>query len=193
MSNTILSIAVALTVMVQSCSAQKNTTTSQQVKTDSVSATVKTDSPQVQTVNPLAVVYADYNGIKNSLTKDNADSTAYFAKLLFKAVDKVDMNKFTAEQHTVWMKYMKDISYNAEHIKGVLELEHQREHFAKLSAAMIEVMKVIKPDFTVYIDHCPMYNNGKGADWLSTENKIVNPFYGSQMLGCGSVKQTITK
>ena len=63
--------------------------------------------------------------------------------------------------------------------------------FAKLSSAMIEVMKIIKPDYAVYVDHCPMYNDGKGADWLSKENGIKNPYYGSQMLTCGKVKETI--
>jgi hypothetical protein len=36
-----------------------------------------------------------------------------------------------------------------------------------------------------------MYNNGKGADWLSKEKEIKNPYYGSQMLNCGSVEETI--
>ena len=39
--------------------------------------------------------------------------------------------------------------------------------------------------------HCPMANNGKGADWLSKENEVKNPYYGSMMLGCGKVTETI--
>ena len=34
-------------------------------------------------------------------------------------------------------------------------------------------------------------NDGKGADWLSKENVVKNPYYGSMMLGCGKVTETI--
>jgi hypothetical protein len=36
-----------------------------------------------------------------------------------------------------------------------------------------------------------MYNNGKGANWLSKEILIKNPYYGSQMLSCGKTVETI--
>jgi hypothetical protein len=52
-------------------------------------------------------------------------------------------------------------------------------------------MKSIKPDYTIYIDHCPMYNDNKGADWISKESGIKNPYYGAMMLTCGSTKETI--
>ena len=52
-------------------------------------------------------------------------------------------------------------------------------------------MKVIKPAYLVYYDHCPMYNDGKGGDWISKESSIKNPFYGSQMLTCGKIVETL--
>ncbi len=142
-------------------------------------------------VNPLADVYTAYFSLKDALTKDDGNTAAAKAKELYKAIDAVKMEKLKTDEHTVWMKYMEKLSYDAEHIKGVTETEHQREHFASLSKNMHQLMKAIKPDYTVYFDHCPMYNDGKGADWLSKESIIKNPFYGSQMLTCGSVKETI--
>jgi hypothetical protein len=157
--------------------------------------TVKTTSASVEetkpAVNPLAEVYTAYFGLKDALTKDDGNTAAAKAKELFKAIDAVKMEKLKTDEHTIWMKYSDKLSYDAEHIKGVTETEHQREHFASLSKNMHEVMKANKPDFTVYYDHCPMYNSGKGADWLSKETTIKNPYYGSQMLGCGSTKETL--
>ena len=155
---------------------------------------MKTDdmqSMQAKEKNILAPVYDAYFGIKDALVKGDGTMASSKAKELFKAVDAVPMEKLASAQHMAWMKYMKDISYNAEHIKGTTEIDHQREHFTKLSVAMYEVMKVIKADYPVYYDHCPMYNDGKGADWLSKESGIKNPYYGSQMLTCGSTKETI--
>jgi hypothetical protein len=39
----------------------------------------------------------------------------------------------------------------------------------------------------VYQDYCPM----KKAYWLSSEAAIKNPYYGSQMLSCGKINDTI--
>ena len=146
---------------------------------------------RTEITNPLTAVYTAYFELKDALAKDNGTIAATKAKELYKAIDAVPMEKLTVAQHTVWMKYEKLLLYDAEHIKGVNETEHQREHFISLSKNMYEVMKVIKHDATVYYDYCPMANDGKGANWLSKENIIKNPYYGSMMLTCGKTIETI--
>jgi hypothetical protein len=37
-----------------------------------------------------------------------------------------------------------------------------------------------------------MYNDKKGAIWLSETKEIKNPYYGKKMLTCGNVKEEIT-
>jgi hypothetical protein len=39
------------------------------------------------------------------------------------------------------------------------------------------------------LQYCPM----KKASWLSDSKDIRNPYYGANMLDCGSVKTTIKK
>lgn len=39
-----------------------------------------------------------------------------------------------------------------------------------------------------YVAHCPMVKGG-GADWLATKKKIENPYFGSAMFACGSIKE----
>lgn len=36
-----------------------------------------------------------------------------------------------------------------------------------------------------------MVFNNKGGYWLSTEEEILNPYYGDKMLHCGKVTETI--
>ncbi|CAN5395750.1 hypothetical protein BH10BAC1_BH10BAC1_05990 [soil metagenome] len=155
------------------------------------SETTLQDTIKKETANPLLEVYTAYFGLKDALIMNDGVTASNKAKELFKAIDNVPMDKLTADQHTAWMKYMTKLSYDAEHIKGVTETDHQREHFSSLSKNMFEVMKVIKPSYAVYYDHCPMYNDGKGGDWISKESPIKNPFYGSQMLTCGKTVETI--
>jgi hypothetical protein len=63
--------------------------------------------------------------------------------------------------------------------------------FSKLSGPVYDLMKAVSPGYEVYLDHCPMYNDGKGADWISREKPIRNPYYGSKMMTCGNVKDSL--
>lgn len=139
----------------------------------------------------LGEVYAAYFALKDALVKDDGANAATKALALNKALAKVDMTKMSPEEHTVWMKFEKDAKEDAEHMSGTKDIAHQRDHFSRLSVFMYEWMRVFKPAETVYLQHCPMYNDGKGADWLSKENAVKNPYYGSSMLSCGKTTETI--
>ena len=82
---------------------------------------------------------------------------------------------------------------NAEHIgDNAGKIDHQREHFMSLSNNLTTVVKTLKiNEETAYSQFCPMANDGKGAYWLSKEDKVKNPYYGKKMLTCGSVKETL--
>lgn len=41
----------------------------------------------------------------------------------------------------------------------------------------------------LYLDFCPMANNNKGGFWLNIEKEIKNPYFGSSILKCVSVKK----
>ena len=57
---------------------------------------------------------------------------------------------------------------------------------------MIAVTESFDPfDSTIYLQHCPMADNENGADWLSLDKEIKNPYFGASMLKCGEVKQEI--
>jgi len=138
-----------------------------------------------------AAVYDAYFALKDALVKSDGAAASAKAAVLAEAVNALPMDKLSPTQHTVWMKYNTELASQAALIKGAKDLAKQRDAFSKLSAAMYEVVKAIKPGYPVYFDHCPMYNDGKGADWLSRESGIKNPYYGAQMLSCGSTRETI--
>ena len=45
---------------------------------------------------------------------------------------------------------------------------------------------------SVYVVHCPMAFESKGADWLSEAPEVENPYFGADMFSCGSVKATLS-
>jgi hypothetical protein len=56
---------------------------------------------------------------------------------------------------------------------------------------MYAIVKAYGSPEPVYHDHCPMFNDGKGAMWLSESKEIKNPYYGSEMITCGKVEEMI--
>lgn len=144
-----------------------------------------------QDKNQLKAVYENYFSLKDALVKSDGNAASAKAKELLASLTAVKMETFESEEHTVWMKVKADLITDAEHINETKEVSHQRDHFASLSKNVYQLVKVSKNNAPVYYQHCPMYNDGKGADWLSKESAIKNPFYGSQMLSCGKTVETI--
>ena len=42
----------------------------------------------------------------------------------------------------------------------------------------------------LHVVHCPMAFDDIGADWLQSDSTIANPYFGAEMLRCGSITQT---
>lgn len=152
----------------------------------------KTNTVDTQNTPQLKAVFDSYFSVKDALVKTDAATSSAKANELVKAIKAVEMTKLSTEEHTVWMKVMKELTANTEKIATSKDVAKQRETFALLSKNMYELAKVSKQEIPVYYQHCPMYNNGKGANWLSKEEAVKNPYYGSKMLTCGSVQETIS-
>jgi hypothetical protein len=43
----------------------------------------------------------------------------------------------------------------------------------------------------IYKQFCPMAFDNKGAYWLSSNEEIMNPYFGDKMLHCGKVEETV--
>lgn len=144
-----------------------------------------------QEVNQLKAVFDNYFALKDALVKTDGNTASTKATYLAKAISAVKMEKLAMDEHMAWMKVMKDLAFDAEHIAETKETSHQRDHFTNLSKNMYALMKVSKQETPTYYQFCPMANDGKGANWLSKENAVKNPYYGNQMLTCGKVVETI--
>ena len=144
-----------------------------------------------QEVNQLKTIFESYFALKDALVKSDGKLSATLAKDLLTNINSVKMDKLSSEEHTVWMKVMSSLKSNTEKIVATTIIEKQRVVFMDLSANFYALLKVSKQDYSIYYQNCPMYNDGKGANWLSKENAVKNPYYGSQMLTCGKTVETI--
>lgn len=146
---------------------------------------------KTQETDQLEAIFSSYFSLKDALVNSDGNLASAKAKELLNAINAVKMKILTEEEHAVWMKIVKDLKFDSEHIEKTKDVGHQRDHFNTLSDNMYELLKVSKQETPTYLQHCPMANEGKGANWLSKENTIKNPYFGSAMLTCGKTVETI--
>jgi hypothetical protein len=183
--------SLAIGAIVASCNNGNNSSN----KTSNTDSTSKNVNSNASVDRPAVIsdeVVDAYLQLKNALTKDNAKDAAVAGKKLREAMRKLDGASFLPEQKKVYDETREDINEHAEHIgDNASNIAHQREHFDLLSKDMADLVKAIKPARTLYNDYCPMYNENKGATWLSETKEIQNPYYGKKMITCGTVKEEI--
>lgn len=148
---------------------------------------------KTQEKNPLSEVFNTYFAIKNALVKTDGITASAKATKLLSAINEVNMKSLKMDVHMAWMKVLENLKEDTEHIADTKDVSHQRDHFTTLSKNLYEVMKISKQETPTYYQFCPMANEGKGANWLSKEETIKNPYFGSQMLSCGKTVETLNK
>ena len=168
------------------------------VKNDAISATNTSEHSEMDmtttsktTENQLKAIFDNYFAVKDALVKTDGKTASTKATELLTAINAVKMDKLNMDAHMVWMKVVTNLKEDAKHISDTKDAGHQRDYFATLSKSIYELIKVSKQDTPTYFQHCPMANDGKGADWLSKENTIKNPYFGSMMLSCGKTVETL--
>lgn len=133
-------------------------------------------TPNVQ----QAQLLNSYYKVKNALVSSDPSLAASAAGELVTAINATD--KISLDENTR-AALLKDAVF----ISQSKDVKKQREQFAALSNSMTELAKITRLSAgPVYQQYCPM----KKASWLSSEKAIKNPYYGSAMLTCGTVKET---
>ncbi|MGV3706477.1 MAG: DUF3347 domain-containing protein [Arcticibacter sp.] len=185
----ILSIAMAILLFAACNSGTKTDNASTATDTTKTGASEKAKTTGTSTKK----VVTAYLELKNALTKDDDKSAATAGNNLVEAIAAVDNASLTTEQSKVFADVADDAKEHAEHIgSNAGNIKHQREHFETLSQEIYDLVKAGgSAGQKLYYDNCPMYNDGKGGNWLSETKEIQNPYLGKGMPTCGSVKEEL--
>lgn len=140
----------------------------------------------------IGKVIDNYLLLKNALAKDDGKAAAKAGKSLLAVLNSESTNPMDASTKKEYLDIAESAKENAEHIgDNADKIEHQREHFVILSNDMADLLKLFKTDRKLYQDFCPMYDDGKGAYWISEVKEIKNPYLGKEMPTCGSIKKEL--
>ncbi|MBO0321476.1 efflux RND transporter periplasmic adaptor subunit [Muricauda sp. CAU 1633] len=137
--------------------------------------------------NGFGSVLDAYLKLKNALVDSDMDGAKKWAS---EASQKVQ-NLKSMEIDDMGMTHVEKIEEYLSNISEEDSIESQRKDFVLLSENMILIRNQLKGlGQKLYVQHCPMADNNKGANWISAEKEIRNPYYGEAMLSCGSVVHT---
>jgi Cu(I)/Ag(I) efflux system membrane fusion protein len=140
----------------------------------------------------LQPLFDNYFKLKDALASDDFENAKASGVAMNNSLGKIDMNLFKADAHSQWMQQSTALKAALQHIEHLSDFKDIRENFIKISDSMIAIAESFNPlSTTIYIQNCPMADSNKGADWLSKEKEILNPYFGQAMLGCGENTKTI--
>jgi Cu(I)/Ag(I) efflux system membrane fusion protein len=140
----------------------------------------------------LENVVNHYINMKDALVKNDFETAKKQASTLNKLIQKMDQMKFTSEAKTGWDKISLQLNTRSIQLSKAKDLEEIRSGFNTFSAEIIMLVTIFQPmENILYVQHCPMADNERGADWLSLSPDVKNPYFGSVMLNCGEIKKQI--
>lgn len=167
-------VTMALLVVSIACNTQTtetaNTTQKTETTTTAVSFSLKNETQNT--------ILKHYLALKDALVLSDAAKSQEAAK--------------TLQQSLLTAKGFEASLAAADSIAKTNDLAQQRHTFTNLSNQLIPVFrKAALTKGAVYVQFCPMANEGDGGYWLAQEEEVRNPYYGDEMLNCGEVKETI--
>jgi len=172
----------------QSATTEKDGANTTDTETKNAVATTKTVAATSFTINEIVT---NYLKLKNALVKDDSKGAANAGKVLYATLNILDTKSLDTKLKKEYVDIADDAKEHAAHIgDNPRKIEHQREHFAMLSKDINDLIQTFGTTQKLYQDYCPMYDEGKSGYWISESKEIKNPYFGSQMLSCGSVRKT---
>lgn len=124
----------------------------------------------------------EYMDVKNAMVNDDYEQVKRAASGMQNSLDEGELSQ----------QERNELKNSIHQLATAQDIEAQRQAFNQLSQQLYQLVQTNdKIDQTLYWQHCPMAVGGQGANWLSEEKQVRNPYMGQRMPGCGSVEETI--
>lgn len=143
----------------------------------------------------LEKLFKNYIALKNAMVesdsyKVNKDANA-MKNVLYQDFQNTEENIFGRTGLELWKASNATMIKSLEGILSADDIALQRKQLEPLSLQMSELIRSFGISSPVYLEFCPMVDGNKGGYWLSDETLIRNPYFGDQMLECGSVVEIL--
>jgi Cu(I)/Ag(I) efflux system membrane fusion protein len=139
-----------------------------------------------ETKKAIWPIFDHYFKMKEALANDDFKQAKAAGMTMNTSLGNIDMNLFIGEAHTIWMQQTSALKPAIQHLEHLDDIKDIRANFIAISKVIITMAESFGPFAEpYYVQHCPMADSNNGADWLSKEREILNPYFGNAMLSCG--------
>lgn len=139
-------------------------------------------------LNALANAYIR---LKDALVATDLTSAKKATPPFIAALESIPTHQLSGTALEYWQEQFIELESHSNLLSTSEEVAAQRKQFSFLSNSLIKAIEAFgTTGKALYVQHCPMAFNDKGADWLATEAAIQNPYFGDKMMKCGLVKKT---
>jgi len=129
-----------------------------------------------------------YIELKDAFVDNNTKQISSLAKSTSQKLKSIDLDGLGKMEKSHLSKSIEML----DAIGNNPNLENQRSHFVILNENFVPLAKnTERLSEKLYIQKCPMANSNKGAFWLSNQKEIRNPYYGKEMITCGSIIDSV--
>jgi hypothetical protein len=135
-----------------------------------------------------------YYDLTEGMTAANITYADKWAGLLKQHIDSLPLHLL--QMDSVKLEQMRvntgSISSELAGLQGEKTIAEKRVAFGMVSDMLYDLVKTTGlHGKTVYRQYCPMALNDKGGYWMSKTNKLQNPYFGNDMLGCVEVTDSL--
>jgi hypothetical protein len=137
-----------------------------------------------------------YTGVKDALVASDTTKASAAARQLSVAADSLKVDQIQGDSTGILketaVNYASTISSSAQALALEGTIAAKRKEFEMIAEALWNLTRTVKySSQKLYWQYCPMAFNNRGANWVSTEAEIRNPYFGSEMLECGSIQDSL--
>ncbi|HTN07298.1 DUF3347 domain-containing protein [Agriterribacter sp.] len=174
-------------------------------KSNEKKAATNTDEPPVATVTAHSAAFDAsfenvlnrYYALRDALVASDTVAANQATALLIQSADNLKLDELKSiDTNNIIIPtaqtYTGGISSESKGLLGETGIDGKRKAFQMISGNLFDLTRTVRyGKEKVYLLHCPMAFNDAGADWLSSSTEIKNPYFGSKMLTCGTVKDSV--
>ncbi len=142
----------------------------------------------------LSGIVSSYIDLKNGLTNTDLNKSALGAENMYKGLIALKNGLQIDSSQTDMTELTDKLLISSGKLLAIQDksCELQRIEFAQTSALLYMLVNKTKlKNVLLYYDYCPMALNNTGAYWMSETAEIENPYFGSKMMECGEITDTI--
>ncbi|MBC7851128.1 MAG: DUF3347 domain-containing protein [Chitinophagaceae bacterium] len=146
-----------------------------------------------QSFNKLLTAYMS---VKDALVLSDTAKVNVAASSLITSASELKTDEIKGDTNGIIkataIDFVNTVSASAKTLLTENDLEAKRKEFKIISETMWSLTRTVKYNGQkVYYQYCPMAFNNQGANWISNDLVIKNPYFGDAMLECGSVEDSL--